>query len=124
MTEAVNLTLRKSDWLDDWYVIERAEHDGRTWLEPIPGGLAFMCSARLGDADIEGTAAEMLAIADAIETNRSVSFRRCAARREGTGYLLGSPRNSVKFTAVRLADAMALAAIIRAAVTPDHGRRR
>ena len=33
----MKLILLKTDVLDDWYVIERAEHDGRVWSEPVPG---------------------------------------------------------------------------------------
>lgn len=41
--EDVKLTLRKSE-NTDWYCIERAEHDGRTWLKPIDGGAQFICA--------------------------------------------------------------------------------
>jgi hypothetical protein len=112
----MKLTLRKSDWLDDWYLIERAEHDGREWFEVDPArpNCAFLQrSARLGDADTEGTAAEMLAIAGAIETGGSAAFLRCAAERTETGYLIGSPRNSSELTPVTFADAGGLAAEIR-----------
>ena len=32
-----------------------AEHDGRTWWEPTEYGSRFMTSARISDADVEGT---------------------------------------------------------------------
>ncbi len=30
----VPLTLRKSEGMEDWYLIERAEHDGRQEMRP------------------------------------------------------------------------------------------
>lgn len=63
----VKLTLRKSEWLDDWYVVELAEHDGRQFLEQVgPRAFALRCSARLSDADIEGTVEEASALATEI----------------------------------------------------------
>jgi hypothetical protein len=77
----MKLILLKTDVLDDWYVIERAEHDGRVWSEPVPGRpdvAVLRSSARFSDADVEGTAEEMRAIARAIRERQQVSFRRCA----------------------------------------------
>ncbi len=63
----MKLTLSNGSF-DDWYLIERAEHDGRVWLEPMgPGAMALCCSSRISDADVEGSREEMLAIAQAIE---------------------------------------------------------
>ena len=113
----VALTLRKSENLDDWFVIERKEHDGRMWLEPIEFGRALRCSARISDADVEGDAKEMQLIAEAIETRCSFLARRCAVRIEGDCAYFWSPRNSLRKAAVPLAVADALASEIRA--TPD-----
>lgn len=90
----MNLTLR--DAMDDWYVIER-EHGGR------------ICGA-----DIEGTAEEMLAIADAIECGESFASKRCAVSRPVDGAVeMHSPRNSIKPARVTLTAAKALAVEIR-----------
>src|SRR5262245_3282866 len=80
------LVLRDSG--DDWWVIERANHDGRVWLErDAPNAMSLHCSARIGNADIEGTADEMRRIADAIKSQSNVSHRRCAARTTSEGVL-------------------------------------
>lgn len=103
----------------DWYVIERAEHDGRVWLEPIgPNASALMCSSRIGNADIEGTYAEMVEIARAIKSGGCASFKRCRAETTPEGVLLCSPRNSLKATLVALPRALALADLILALPAP------
>ncbi len=117
----VALALRACEGMDDWYVIERAEHDGRMWLEPHEYGAALMTSARLGDADVEGPAADMRAIATAIETRAMFHGTRCrvvvdvAAQRA----MFDSPRNSSRAAWVPLARADVLAAEIR--VRLAHG---
>lgn len=106
----MKLTLRKSEWLDNWYVIERAEHDGREWLEPDgPNVMHFRKSSRIGNADIEGTAEEMREIARAIKSKTSASFKRCAAVYTTAGVRMSSPRNSIGATLVPHEDAIALA---------------
>lgn len=105
----MKLTIRKT-YLDDWYVIERAAHDGKEWFEPIPGGFSLQCSSRFSDADVEGTSAEMLAIAKAIRERRPESFKRCAVRPCGEGMMaFCSPRNSQEDGVVTIADADDLA---------------
>ena len=99
---------------DDWYVIERAEHDGRVWLEPTDsGGAALRSSSRFSDADVEGTAAEMLAIAHAIDAGTSARFKRCAVMVHGSHVELWSPRNSTARGVVSLEDGTELAREIR-----------
>ena len=93
------LTLVKSEGMGDWYVIEWAEHDQRGWMEMREAeGYkygAWCWSGRVADADVEGHASEMAAIADAIKSGGSASFRRCEAMRLQDGsYALSSPRNS------------------------------
>lgn len=106
----MKLRLVKCDGMDDWYSIERAEHDGREWVEQTaPNCLDFMCSCRVSDADVEGTREEMLAIADAIRERRYVGFKRCAVDFKGEEVHLWSPRNSTKPGVVSLADADDLA---------------
>lgn len=108
------LTLRKSDGLDDWYVIERAEHDGRRWMEKTDYGFALHTSARFSDnADVEGDGAEMLAVAAAIEARGEYDAKRCAVRVDGDRVEFWSPRNSESPGVVTLAVADALAAEIR-----------
>lgn len=116
----MKLTLRHCVDMGDWYVIERAEHDGRTWWEPTEYGKRFMTSARFSDADVEGSAEEMLAIADAIERRESVRFKRCAvvATRERVEF--ESPRNSTRPGFCSLAEADELAREIRAVVATNH----
>lgn len=106
------LALVKSEWIDDWWLIERAEHDGRTWLEvDADGDTHFRHSSRVGDADVEGTGEEMLALAQAIRARGSYSARRCAvAVDERRGHAaFGSPRNGRVDGVVSLASADALA---------------
>lgn len=88
------LTITKSDILDDWYLIERAEHDGKTWFEYHEYGASLMCSSRLGNAGIEGNFDEMLKIADAIQKRSSVSFKRCEIEYDNNVFYFASPRNT------------------------------
>jgi len=109
--------------MGDWFVIERAEHDGRQWLERTgPVRMALRCSSRFSDADVEGTAAEMLAIAEAIEKRGDAYFRRCSVRVEGERVFFASPRNSTTEGECSLAEADDLAREIRATV-PSGGTR-
>jgi hypothetical protein len=114
----MELTIRKSEWMSDWYIIERAEHDGREWLEDMGDNvLAYRCSSRMSDADVEGPAAEMLAIAGAIEERSKARFKRCAVRVEGDRVFFHSPRNSREDGECSLEEADRLAAKIRAAIS-------
>lgn len=118
----MKLTIRNCDDLGDWYVIERAEHDGRSWIgtRDLPGYgpiQSLHCSSRFSDADVEGTAAEMLAIADAIERRAYVSFRRCAVYADREPVRFRSPRNSIDDGECTYAEAAELAALIRKTIT-------
>jgi hypothetical protein len=107
----------RSDGEADWYTIERAEHDGREWLESTgPHSSRLMMSCRLGNACIEGPGSQMLAIAAAIEGGTSVSFKRCCALLVDDGYGLMSPRNSDDLTIISFEDAAGLASSIRRVV--------
>lgn len=90
----IQLVLRKSEWLDDWYVIEKADHNGKVWLEPLEHGFAFQHAARFSDADVEGSREEMLDIAQAILDRGQASHKRCAVRVNGDDVFFRSPRNS------------------------------
>ncbi len=101
---------------DGWCVIERAQHDGRGWLDPVRGGFSFQCSSRISDADIEGTPGEMLELADAIEKGGRSYHKRCAVLTLPDGNVeMWSPRNSQRNAVVAKHRAMELAAAIRAA---------
>lgn len=114
----------KSDALSDWWTIERAEHDGREWEEDgdAQGFSSFRwCrSARLEPYTcIEGTSAEMLALAEVIEEGSEAHFKHCAVETTTDGVLLWSPRNSNgRKTLISRNDALLLAADIRSKVRP------
>lgn len=113
----MRLTIRKCEHIENWYVIERAEHDGRAWMEPMgPGAMALRLSARFSDADVEGTGAEMLAIADAIERRTRASFKRCMVDASTEPVRFASPRNSQRDGECSLAEAVELARSIRSTV--------
>lgn len=109
--------------LDDWWLVEKAEHDGRTWIGPVSLGegmgavMGLQRSARVADAEVEGTGAEMLALALAIEQGRGESFGRCAVDPRGDGsWWISSPRNSIMPGVISGEAALALADDIRAKV--------
>lgn len=113
----MKLALCQSELLDDWYTIEQAEHDNRSWFEPTgPNSSKFMYSGRISDACVEGPASEMLEIAQAIKARGSVSFRRCAVRVAGDTAYFCSPRNSSTDAVVPLADAAEFAEYVVAAL--------
>lgn len=121
----MKLTVKKSEHLDDWYLIERAEHDGRIWTEEVePDMHVLRCSSRFSDADVEGHATEMLAIADAIEKRGEASFKRCAVDARCEQVTFRSPRNSEEDGVVPYADALALAAEIRRVCVTSTERAR
>lgn len=112
----IECVCRKSEHLDDWYVVERAEHDGHEWYEETePGGFSLHLSSRISNADVEGSGSEMLAIADAIDAESDLRFYRCAVRVQHGRALLWSPRNSSQGKAgvISLACAKRLAQSIR-----------
>lgn len=110
----MKLTLRKCDDIGDWYVIERAEHDGRSWFEPVAkNAMSLQCSSRFSDADVEGFAFEMLEIAAAIEQRGRASFKRCRVDATGEPVRFSSPRNSQRDGECSLQEADELAAEIR-----------
>lgn len=91
----MKIVMRKSEWLDDWYLIVKAEHDGRVWEERVaPNVVMFRCSERISDADVEGDEMDMLQIADAILYREDGIGERCAVRFEPDGVHFWSPRNS------------------------------
>lgn len=117
----MNLTLRKSKYLDNWYIIERAEHNHTQWLEKdSPNSYSLRNSARFSDADIEGTDAEMLCIADAIENRSEVSFSRCSVKIIDNKAYFDSPRNSTFCGEASLDEADDLAILIRKMLNQFH----
>ncbi|HYV99657.1 MAG TPA: hypothetical protein VE967_19515 [Gemmatimonadaceae bacterium] len=120
----MRLTIRKSDWIDDWWLIERAEHDGRQWMEKV-GPNAMGCgscnfplrtSSRFSDADVEGYGSEMLSLAAAITERSSFRAKRCAVAVKGQTAEFWSPRNSQEHGVVTIEEADELAALIVATV--------
>lgn len=122
----MKIVLKKSDWLDDWYTIERAHHDNRQWLESTgPDSMQLMYSGRISDACVEGSADEMVEIARTIKARGVVSFKRCAVRVAGAHAYFCSPRNSGKDAEVPLADAEEFAdQVLAELVTPNAMLRR
>lgn len=123
------LVCKRSDELEDWFTIERAEHDGRTWMEPVDygGGIkgsALMMSCRITDACVEGTGEEMLSLARAIDRGSGDNFKRCAVYPCEGGFALSSPRNSTYAAVVPADVALRLAASIRLAVAPQPSKRQ
>lgn len=116
----MRLALVRNEDMGDWYTIERAEHDGREWLQSTGrNSMSVMRSARISDADVEGTAEEMLGIAEAIEKRGTYEAKRCAVAVGSVTASFWSPRNSQTRGTVSLAEADELAAAIRAGLSPS-----
>ena len=96
----MKLALVKHEDMGDWFTIERAEHDGKRWIETVEDehGTYGRCmySGRVADACVEGNAAEMLGMAEGIETRKGYSAKRCEVRIVGERALFCSPRNSAE----------------------------
>lgn len=106
----MKITIRKSEHLPDWYLIVRAEHDNKTWVETIGDTRYFMKSERLSpEACIEGTSEEMIDIANAIKSRNSESAKRVAVSFEDDGVHLYSPKNSQHHGIVTIEEADDLA---------------
>ena len=98
-----------------WYTIERAEHEGRQWLQQNPdGGASFMCSSRICDASVEGPIEDMQGIAKAIRERGSAHFYRCSVKFTGDGFSFTSPRNATTEGEVTIDEADDLASQIEA----------
>lgn len=116
----MRLTVKKSEFLTDWYVIERLEHDGREWMETTgPGCMSLRLSSRFSDADVEGPSYEILAIARAIEQRSEAIFKRCSVDATSDPVKFSSPRNSRKDGECSLAEADELVITIRRQVRPE-----
>jgi len=105
------LTLRSA--MDGWWAIEKRDHENRKQMRQGDGYVYLWCSARISDADVEGDAAEMLSVADAIQERGSFHAKRCSVAVDGERVYFASPRNSQAAAVVPLAHADALAAEIR-----------
>lgn len=92
----MEITLKKSEVLNDWYNIVRKYHDGREWTEQVASDcFRWMMSERLTpEACIEGTGYEMLQIAEAINNGNNCSFKRVAVKFKKDGVHFYSPKNS------------------------------
>ncbi len=90
----IKLTISKGSF-DDWWVLERIEHDDRTWNEPTNYGSQYCMSRRLEKTtDVEGTKEEWIAIRKAILNKSGIDFTRCSVEHTKKGFLVESPRNS------------------------------
>lgn len=117
--ESIRMLIVKSDWMEDWWILEREEHDGREWFERVgPNATALCMSSRIGNADVEGSAREWKEIAAAIRARGGTSSKRCAAWCKPEGVYLSSPRNSIEPTLVDYASADLLAERIEQALSP------
>ena len=101
----VKLTVRPDGPEFESWFIERAECDAQD-------------SVRINSAAIEGTSAEMLALADAIERHDDYEGKCCACHWSDEGVDLWSPRNSHIATLVRHDRAAGLVETIRREVRP------
>jgi hypothetical protein len=99
-----------SEGWDLWAIEVNGEHIGE---RPSDRALGF-------DACIEGNASEMIAIAEAIELRCRASFKRCAIEPIRDGFELWSPRNSQRRAKITPAEAVELAADIRAKCSPKE----
>lgn len=100
----IKLNLRRSDWMGDWFVLEREVHDDGDYEMVAPDDISkdgrimaasHMPSSRVGDADVEGTAEEWAGMLAALRGGGSYSAKRCAVRPvERRGAAVWSPRNS------------------------------
>lgn len=111
------MKLVKSDCSSDWYCIERVEHDHKEWIESRTSSdgskyLTLMCSARICDADVEGTLYEMEGLALAIKARRNQHYKRCCVEFVDNGFKLNSPRNSKEYAVVSIHEADYLASQI------------
>jgi hypothetical protein len=115
MSEPFNeeLILVSCEGMPDWWIIERARHDGRECEEYSEDGTSAFTSssARIVNGDIEGPGYEMHAVAQAIEQGKSARFKRCQVTWTKSGYLMGSPRGGSVLVAFGVA--LHLAADIR-----------
>lgn len=120
------LVCKASEVLEDWFVIERAEHDGSRTLVPgksdsVPHYI-LQYAGRISDADVEGTGAEMLELAEAIERRSGYGAKRCAVEvdTEHNEVKLSSPRNSSYSGVISLDEADDLVKSIRQVVRTVH----
>ncbi len=82
---------------EGWFTIERVEHDNIEELRSYKdgtGGMYLFCSSRVSDACVEGDAADMTGIAQAIKERAEFEDRRCAVEVVDDFAYFWSPRNS------------------------------
>ena len=96
----IKLTIRPSS-IDNWWVLERLEHDNKIWQESTEYGSRFCTSGRLEKTtDIEGESEQWKEMAEAIKKGTEYSARRCSVKCLSYGVELESPRNSSEPTLV------------------------
>lgn len=114
----MKLAFIQAEGFDDWYTIERAEHNHTSWIEPMPGvpyARSYQHSGRISDACVEGPLSEMVSLAQAIEDKTKEDFKRCAVDARSEPVRFWSPRNSERQGEVSYEDALDLAQQIRRA---------
>jgi hypothetical protein len=105
-----DVKLRKSEHMDDWYVIEKAEHEHTShWDRVGPNAFSLSCSSRISDACVEGPLAHMAGIAKAVRYRGRYFERRCAVDATGREVLIWSPRNSTVIGSITHSAARGLA---------------
>lgn len=119
ITDALTVVL--SEHIEDWWVIELANHAHTTEMRSLDTNTFYIWdSGRVSDENIEGTGNEMLTIALAILLKDDAQFRRCAIHTHSDGSVfLWSPRNSQVVTQVTAQVAYDLAKTIRMRITPS-----
>jgi hypothetical protein len=117
----MKIVMEKAEGFDDWYLIVKAEHDGRVWLEKTgPNSSRFMMSERISDACVEGGEEEMVCIAEGIKARECRRFTRCAVAFHPDGVHFWSPRNSKEDGVVTVEEADELADQILMYFTNDE----
>lgn len=119
MTTHRAVKMVKNEDMGDWFSIEKAEHAHVDQLINVgPNSGFYWHSGRISDADVEGSATEMLGLAEAIEKRSEVRYKRCAVDATREEVLFWSPRNSRMRGAVDIEDAIELAKQIRRDTSP------
>ena len=87
------LTLRTL--FENWYVIEKVCHEHKDGFTQVKENhFRYFNTARISDADVEGTSSQLKRIAQAIKEGKEYREKRCAVYCDGDKVLLWSPRNS------------------------------
>ena len=84
-----------SEFMRDWYTIEKAEHENIEEIRRVSENVSSLfLSARISDACVEGPDYEIREMAQAILEGTDYYAKRCAVRIDGDYAYFCSPRNS------------------------------